>query len=159
LFDWRQMFEEQVCKDIYDSIIGIRKNWELGSEVPTNALYGFTLVDSAVVCEKISDHSDIFDLLYKARENKIVNKWPNIALYSEGLVNPNDLEAKTKPLSKHSKSQKAKVVCIVGRKYMKVQTLMVFGDEWLYDPVGYGPLADSLLSLYPKRKEKQCKTL
>jgi len=150
------MLKEEKCKNIYNNIIRIRENWEVDPvETHTHALYGFTFIDSDAVCEKICDGSDVYALMRKARENKVVDKWSNIALYTEGWAAPHDSEGLAVSPLKHSKSKRVKLVCIVTREYMVVESVMTLENEdtITYDARGWGELADSLLKLYSTMKE------
>lgn len=149
------MLKEQKSKELFHKIVSLREVSEIDPvESYMHALYGFLYVDSQVVCTKIIDGPDVYDMLNRASSKKLIKEWDNIALYTEGWAAPPDQNNPDLPPSQHPEAKRVKLLCILSESSDCVESIILLdGEEGIYDSSGRGRLADSIKQLRYSNKE------
>lgn len=149
------MLKEQKSKELFHKIISLRELSEIDPvESYSHALYGFLYVDSQVVCTKIIDGPDVYDMLNAVSSKHLIKDWNNIALYTEGWAAPPDKNNPDLPPSQHPEAKRVKLLCILFENSDRVESIILLdGEEGTYDSSGRGRLADSIKQLRYSIKE------
>lgn len=144
------MLKEKRCRELFAKVIALRDLTETDPiESYSHALYGFIETDSGYECTKILDGPDVYDMLYKARLQKITKVWSNVVLYTEGWAAPPDKDNPNLPPSKHPEALRVKLLCIINESSLTVESIISLENEELrYDASGRGRLADTLREMY-----------
>lgn len=146
------MLNEKKSKQLFLKIVSLR------SEIDTShALYSFSYVESELVCHKIIDGTDVYDMLNSVRKQNLVQQGQSIVLYTEGWASPTDANGKDQhiPPSQHPNRKRVKLLCILNHDSTIVESVISLDEkeDLKYDSSGKGLLADSLKKIFNTLKE------
>jgi hypothetical protein len=143
------MLKEQKSKELFDRIVSLRQISEIDPvESYSHALYGFLYVDSQVVCTKLIDGPDVYEIISTGIKKQIADQWHNIALYTEGWAAPPSKDNPDLPPSQHPEAKRVRLLCILSQDSDVIESIISLDkQDSVYDSSGQGKLADSLKQL------------